>query len=196
MDSVDCEASSRLLDSTAMSDDESKSPPPHHDARMRLVWELLVLHLKLATEAIRDIFLSPVSIIAVIVGLIAGGDKPDLYFRRVQRFGRKSDLWINVFGVRHRGPSADEMRTADRRVVARANAPGRTLRAWRRTRESTAGCGQQEERGAAARRRPLTTAGAKRPTRSPSRQRFRSLRCADADCSARRCCPIHRARSD
>ena len=42
---------------------------------MRLVWELLVLHLKLATEAIRDIFLSPVSIIAVIAGLLAAGDE-------------------------------------------------------------------------------------------------------------------------
>jgi hypothetical protein len=92
-----------------MNDDESKSPQPHHDARTRLVWELVVFHLKLATEAIRDIFLSPVSIIAVIAGLIAGGDKPDLYFRRVQRFGRKSDLWLNVFGVHHRGPSADEI---------------------------------------------------------------------------------------
>src|SRR4051812_23147449 len=102
-----CEAAEPNLDSRSM--DEHESPPAHHDARIRLVWELVVFHVKLAVEALRDIFLSPVSIVAVIVGLIAGGDKPDLYFRRVQRFGRRSDLWINVFGQRHRGPSADEI---------------------------------------------------------------------------------------
>jgi hypothetical protein len=90
-------------------DHNKNDVPAHHDARVRLVWELVVLHVKLAVEAIRDVFLSPISIIAVIAGLIAGGDRPDVYFRRVQRFGRRSDLWINVFGARHRGPSADQM---------------------------------------------------------------------------------------
>jgi hypothetical protein len=123
---LDCEAVARILDSTAMSDDESTPPQPHHDARARLVWELLVFHLKLAAEAIRDIFLSPVSIIAVFVGLIAGGDKPDLYFRRVQRFGRRSDLWINVFGARHRGPSADEIvRPIEESLLAQTRRGGR-----------------------------------------------------------------------
>jgi len=88
---------------------EEPETPSHHDARMRLIWELVLFQLKLAAEGVRDLFLSPISIIAVIVGLVAGGDKPDVYFRRLQRFGRRSDLWINVFGMRHRGPSADEM---------------------------------------------------------------------------------------
>jgi hypothetical protein len=92
-----------------MTEHDQDQVPAHHDARVRLVWELLVLHAKLAVEAVRDIFLSPISIIAVIAGLVAGGDRPDVYFRRVQRFGRRSDLWINVFGSRHRGPSADQM---------------------------------------------------------------------------------------
>jgi hypothetical protein len=122
----DCEAHSGNLDSAAMSDDEPDTPQPHHDARMRLLWELMVFHLKLIAEGIRDIFLSPISIIAVIVGLVAGGDKPDLYFRRVQRFGRKSDLWINVFGVRHRGPSADEMvRPIEETLLAQTRPGGR-----------------------------------------------------------------------
>ena len=92
-----------------MSEHDDHDAPAHHDARVRLVWELLVFHGKLAVEALRDLFLSPISIIAVIVGLVAGGDRPEIYFRRVQRFGRRSDLWINVFGTRHRGPSADHM---------------------------------------------------------------------------------------
>ena len=95
-----------------MSDDDEHDAddvPEHHDARIRLVWELLVFHAKLAVEAVRDLILSPISIIAVIAGLVSGGDRPDVYFRRVQRFGRRSDLWINVFGTRHRGPSADQI---------------------------------------------------------------------------------------
>lgn len=122
---LDCEAPNRILDSVAMSDDESTPPQPHHDARARLVWELLVFHLKLATEAIRDIFLSPVSIIAVIFGLVAGGDKPDLYFRRVQRFGRRSDVWINVFGAHPRGSADEIVRPIEESLLAQTRRGGR-----------------------------------------------------------------------
>ena len=109
-----------------MTEHDHEEVPAHHDARVRLVWELLVLHAKLAVEAIRDIFLSPVSIIAVIAGLVAGGDRPDIYFRQVQRFGRRSDLWINVFGSRHRGPSADQMvKPLEESVLAHTRRGGR-----------------------------------------------------------------------
>lgn len=84
---------------------------------------------KLAAEAIRDLFMSPISIIAVIVGLVAGGDQPDVYFRRLQRFGRRFDLWINVFGHRHRGPTADSMvRPIEEKVLAQTRAGGRFVR--------------------------------------------------------------------
>ena len=112
-----------------MDDEELEATPPHHDARIRLVWELVVFHLKLLVEALRDLFLSPISIVAVIAGLISGGDKPDVYFRRVQRFGRRSDLWINVFGERRRGPSADEMiRPIEEKLLAQTKAGGRFVR--------------------------------------------------------------------
>ena len=109
-----------------MIDDETDATPRHHDARIRLIWELAVFHLKLFVEALRDLFLSPISIIAVIMGLVAGGEEPDMYFRRVQRFGRRSDLWINVFGARRRGPSADEMvRPIQEKVLAHTKTGGR-----------------------------------------------------------------------
>lgn len=112
-----------------MLDDESEAAPPHHDARVRLVWELAVLHVKLLVEALRDVFLSPISIIAVILGLLAGGEKPDVYFRRVQRFGRRADLWLNVFGSHHRGPSADEIvRPIEQKVLAQTKPGGRFIR--------------------------------------------------------------------
>ncbi len=112
-----------------MIDDEPDPTPPHHDARIRLILELGVFHLKLFVEAARDVFLSPVSIIAVIMGLVAGGDKPDMYFRRVQRFGRRTDTWLNVFGTRHRGPSADEIvRPIEEKLFAQTKSGGRLVR--------------------------------------------------------------------
>jgi len=112
-----------------MTDEEHPATPAHHDARMRLVLEVAVFQLKIATEAIRDLFLSPISIIAAIVGLLAGGEEPDQHFRRVQRFGRRSDLWLNVFGHRHRGPSADDMvRPLEEKLLAQTRPGGRFTR--------------------------------------------------------------------
>ena len=112
-----------------MTDDEHPATPAHHDARMRLVLEVAVFQLKIATEAIRDLFLSPISVIAAIVGLFAGGEEPDQYFRRVQRFGRRSDLWLNVFGHHHRGPSADDMvRPLEEKLLAQTRPGGRFTR--------------------------------------------------------------------
>ena len=113
----------------AMEHQEPSATPPHHDVRMRLIWEVVLFQCKLAAEGIRDLFLSPISIIAVIMGFIAGGDQPDVYFRRLQRFGRRSDLWINVFGMRHRGPSADTMvRPLEEKVLAQTRPGGRFVR--------------------------------------------------------------------
>lgn len=112
-----------------MTEDEHPAPPAHHDARMRLVLEVAVFQLKIATEAIRDLLLSPISIIAAIVGLLAGGEEPEQYFRRVQRFGRRSDLWLNVFGHRHRGPSADDLvRPLEEKLLAQTRPGGRFTR--------------------------------------------------------------------
>jgi hypothetical protein len=103
--------------------------PPHHDARTRLVWELLVFQAKLASDSIRDLILMPVAIVAVIMGLIAGGDRPDVYFRRVQRLGRRSDLWLNLFGHRHRRPSADDIaRPIEEKFLAQTKPGGRLVR--------------------------------------------------------------------
>ena len=124
-----CEAVTPTLDFIAMTDEEQPATPAHHDARMRLVLDVAVFQLKIATEAIRDLFLSPISIIAAIIGLVAGGEEPDQYFRRVQRFGRRSDLWINVFGHHHRGPSADDMvRPLEEKLLAQTRPGGRFTR--------------------------------------------------------------------
>lgn len=90
-------------------DPPSSDAPPHHDTRLKLVVDVVVFQFKLAADGLRDLLLVPASIVAAIIGLIAGGDEPDLYYRRVLHFGLRSERWINLFGVRRHRHGADAL---------------------------------------------------------------------------------------
>ncbi len=77
--------------------------------RFALAYEVLLFQFKLLADGLRDVLLSPLSIGAAILGMLAGGDEPDVYFRRLQRLGRRSETWINLFGRHRHGPSADQL---------------------------------------------------------------------------------------
>lgn len=85
------------------------APPPPRDPRFQLIWDVALFQLKLAADSLRDLALMPVSLGVGIWGLLAGGTEPDRYFRRLQRFGRRSDVWINLFGEHRRGPTSDSL---------------------------------------------------------------------------------------
>jgi hypothetical protein len=130
-----------------MIDDEPDESPPHHDTRTQLIVDLLVLQLKLAVGGIRDLLLIPVSIAAAIVGLLAGGEQPDQYFRQVQRFGRRSDLWLNVFGNRSRGNTADDLiRPLEESLMAQMRRGGRLTRGARHVNELLDNVNQKQTR--------------------------------------------------
>jgi len=109
---------------------DSEDPTPSADtvqedgtdsSRLQLLWDVLVFQFKLVADGIRDVFLSPISIISAIMGLIAGGDKPDRYFKQVLRLGRRTELFINLFGYRrHIGTSDDLIEPLKKRVFAEA----------------------------------------------------------------------------
>jgi len=98
--------------------DESRNPPPDAasddapsstgSSRVQLLWDVIVFQFKLAADGLRDLFLSPLSIISALFGMVAGGDQPDRYFRSVLRFGRRSEVWINLFGHRKHAGTSDE----------------------------------------------------------------------------------------
>ncbi len=67
--------------------------------RWALFWDVLVFQLKLGLDALRDLVLSPLSFGALLLGVIAGGDKPYQYFERLLRFGRQTERIINLFGT-------------------------------------------------------------------------------------------------
>jgi hypothetical protein len=79
-----------------------------NDSRLQLIWDVLLFQAKLVADGLRDVLLSPLSIVAGILGLVAGGDDPHQYFRRLLRLGRRSEVWINLFG-RHRRGTSDAM---------------------------------------------------------------------------------------
>ena len=80
-----------------------------HLSRLQLLTDVLVFQFKLVIDGLRDLMLSPLSIIAAVVGLVAGGDRPERYFQKVIRFGRRTEVWINLFGE-HDGPgTADQL---------------------------------------------------------------------------------------
>lgn len=76
--------------------------------RWRLVRDLAGFQLKLALDGLRDLVLSPASIIAGVLGIIFSPDNPGKYFNRLLEFGRRSDVWINLFGAsKHYDPDPE-----------------------------------------------------------------------------------------
>ena len=94
-----------------MSDEQprTESPTEQHESRLQLVWDVVLFQFKLAADGLRDILLSPISIISAIAGLVAGGDEPDRYFKKVLKLGRRSDLWLNLFGYHPHGNTSDDL---------------------------------------------------------------------------------------
>lgn len=69
----------------------------------------------------RDLLLVPISLIAGIIGLIRGGPNADQPFRDILALGRRTEVWINLFG-RYRGQTADSLIDPIRdQMVAKVN---------------------------------------------------------------------------
>jgi len=67
-------------------------------SRWQLIRDLAVFQLKLGLDALRDLVLSPISLIAGIVDLVIGGEQPGKHFYSVLGAGRRTEVWINLFG--------------------------------------------------------------------------------------------------
>lgn len=97
-------------DPTQPETDPASEPGGETEAsRLHLVLDVLAFQFKLAADGLRDLILSPLSIISAVMGLVAGGDDPYRYFRQLLRLGRRSEIWINLFGQRRHGGTSDEL---------------------------------------------------------------------------------------
>jgi len=90
-------------------DSQQQNATDTSTSRLQLIWDVLVFQLKLAADGPRDVLLSPISIISAIMGLVAGGHEPDRYFKQVLKLGRRTEIWLNLFGYRKHAGTSDEL---------------------------------------------------------------------------------------
>lgn len=74
--------------------ERTKRPP--HEAR-DLIKAVAFLQLKLLLDAVRDLALSPLAIVAALVDLVCLKQRSPTLFRAVLRFGEHTDRWIDVW---------------------------------------------------------------------------------------------------
>ena len=109
-----------------MVDPEQKHSSPDSDSktattRLHLLWDVFAFQFKLAADGLRDLILVPLSLVTAVMGLIVGGDVPYQYFRQLLKLGRRSEIWINLFGYRkHEGTSDDLIAPLKKRVLSEA----------------------------------------------------------------------------
>lgn len=72
-----------------------------------LLRRLLVFQLKLAVDGLRDVVLSPLSLVAVLWGVLFSPRDRGAPFGALLRFGRRTDDWIDLFELRRRTPEAE-----------------------------------------------------------------------------------------
>jgi hypothetical protein len=80
------------------------SVPSVNEQRWRLLRDLGAFALKVSLEAIRDLVLIPLALIAGLAGLLLSPTAPDRYFREVLRLGARFDDFLDLFGAAARPP--------------------------------------------------------------------------------------------
>ena len=142
-----------------MSDSESR---PGENGRWALIGQVLRFQVKLLVDGLRDLIMSPVSLVAALIGLLVHPTQPGRLFGQVLDFGRKTEEWINLFDREQPEPGIDELfshleqrletqyrdggvtRTAKQTVDASLNGLQRALRVVRQQ-QGTDGPAQQED---------------------------------------------------
>lgn len=85
---------------------QKKSDQAGSGSKRRLLRDVLVFQFKLAMDGLRDLILSPLSILLAIAGALTKPSNPAEYFQWLMKFGRKSDDFINLFN--HNSASNDK----------------------------------------------------------------------------------------
>lgn len=89
--------------------------PPENDqlpSRGDVLRDIIVFQGKLLLDGLRDVLLSPISILAALFDLLKPGEDHGRSFYAVVKFGRRTEGWINLFEA------------ADRLERGRENAEG------------------------------------------------------------------------
>jgi len=68
--------------------------------RWRLFRDLFRFQVKLLIDALKDLLLSPIAVIAAVMDFLQPQARPNMRFYRVLAFGRRLEARIDLFGVR------------------------------------------------------------------------------------------------
>lgn len=66
--------------------------------RWSLLADTIIFQVKLGMDALRDLLLSPVSIICALIDIVLKNSREQSLFYQLMKLGHKSDHWINLFG--------------------------------------------------------------------------------------------------
>lgn len=59
--------------------------------------KLVIFQVKLAFDAVRDLFLSPISFGCALLDILKNNSDEQSYFKKLMIFGGKTDIWLNLF---------------------------------------------------------------------------------------------------
>lgn len=96
-----------------MTDEQPVQPVAENTpTHWQLARNVTVFQFKLAMDGLRDVLLSPVSVFAALYGLISHPENPSIHFDRLLKFGRRTDVWINLFETSD-SPEQEQMPSSD-----------------------------------------------------------------------------------
>ncbi|NNF15689.1 MAG: hypothetical protein HKN70_03025 [Gammaproteobacteria bacterium] len=96
------------------SHDAKNQPPLPDNSRPVVLRHMLIFQLKLFVDGFKDLVLSPLSLIAGLIGLAFGHRPGDLFYRTL-RTGKRLERWIDLFGAINSNNVNESPETAQRR---------------------------------------------------------------------------------
>lgn len=73
-----------------------------------IIRDLLILHVKLFFDGLKDVVLAPVSVGAAVLDLLRGPSAEGYRIYRVMRMGERFDLWLNLYGAAREAEASGE----------------------------------------------------------------------------------------
>ncbi len=89
----------RTLDSPRAATTPPRPAAAAAPARGVIIRDLLIFQFKLWLDGVKDVVLSPLSVVAGGLDLLFGPRPTGYRFYRVLRFGERFDLWLNLYGA-------------------------------------------------------------------------------------------------
>lgn len=92
--------------------------------RWVILRDLLIFQIKLMLDGAKDLVLSPLSLFAAALDVVAPGDQPGRRFYAVMRIGEKYDNWLSLFGAADKANAYEDglfgaSRAGDRSMLGR-----------------------------------------------------------------------------